>query len=166
MTTRRFTDSDYNLLLSIQWQTLMQSAEDQHLLNEGYYESRPHHNANDPVFIEEMQIKIYRASRQPLVTFDNDATSCYDRILPNMASIACRKFGSDKNMAIVWAKTLEEAQYKLSTMLGASEKLYSHCICIAFTLLDKWQRYNLRTCVRSELAKSSLVSVMCIVPLF
>ena len=128
MTTRRFTDSDYNLLLSIQWQTLMQSAEDQHLLNEGYYESRPHHNANDPVFIEEMQIEIYRASRQPLVTFDNDATSCCDRILLNMASISCRKFGLHKNMAFVWAKTLEEAKYILCTMLGMSEKSDSHCI--------------------------------------
>jgi hypothetical protein len=121
MTTRRFTDSDYNLLLSIQWQTLMQSAEDQHLLNEGYYESRPHHNANDPVFIEEMQFEICRASRKPLVKFDNDPTSCYDRILPNMASIACRKFGFHKNMAFVWAKTLEEGKYKLRTMLGVSE---------------------------------------------
>jgi hypothetical protein len=121
-------EADYNLLLSIQWRTLMHSAEDQHLLNEGQYGSRPHRNAHDPVFIEEMQFEMCRASRKPLVKFDNDATSCYDRILPNMASIACRKFGSDKNMAIVWAKTLEEAKYKLRTMLGVSEKSYSHCI--------------------------------------
>jgi hypothetical protein len=135
LATRRFTDSvihiyeaDYNLLLSIQWRTLKHSAEDQHLLNEGQNGSRPHRNAHDPVFIEEMQFEICRASRKTLVKFDNDATSCYDRILPNMASIACRKFGLHKNMAFAWAKTLEEAKYKLRTMLGVSEKSYYHCI--------------------------------------
>jgi hypothetical protein len=71
----------------IQWRTLMHSAEDQKLLNEGQYGSRPHRNAHDPVFIEEMQFEICRASQKPLVKFDFDATSCYDRILPNMASI-------------------------------------------------------------------------------
>ena len=121
-------EADYNLLLSIQWRTLKHSAEDQHLLNEGQNGSRPHRNAHDPVFIEEMQFEICRASRKTLVKFDNDATSCYDRILPNMASIACRKFGLHKNMAFAWAKTLEEAKYKLRTMLGVSEKSYYHCI--------------------------------------
>jgi hypothetical protein len=45
-----------------------------------------------------------------------------------MASIACRKFGLHKNIAFVWAKTLEEAKYKLRTMLGLSEESYSHCV--------------------------------------
>jgi hypothetical protein len=71
-------EADYtNLLLSIQWRNLMHLTEDQHhLLNEGQYGSRPHHNAHDPVFIEEMQYEICRASRKPLVKFDSDTTSC------------------------------------------------------------------------------------------
>jgi len=99
----------------------MHLAEDNHLLNEGQYGARPERDAPTPVFIEEMQYEICRASRKPLVKFDNDATSCYDRILPNMASIACQKFGLHKNMAFVWAKTLEEAKYKLRTMAARRE---------------------------------------------
>lgn len=60
-------EADYNLLLSIQWRNLMHLAEDHHLLNEGQYGSRPHRNAHDPVFIEEMQFEVCRASRKPLV---------------------------------------------------------------------------------------------------
>ena len=88
-------EDDYNLFLSIQWLTLMHSAEDQHLLNEGQYGYWPHRNAHDPVFLEEMQFERDMPSKQETLgyKFDNDATSCYDRILPNMASIACRKFG-------------------------------------------------------------------------
>ena len=121
-------EADYNLLLSIQWRNLMQLTEDNQLLNEGQYGARPDRNAHDPVFIEEMQYEICQASRTPLVKVDNDATSCYDRILRNMASIACQKFGLHKNMAFVWANTLEEAKYKLCTMLGMSEESYFHYI--------------------------------------
>jgi hypothetical protein len=130
-------EADYNLLLSIQWQNLMHLAEDNQLLNEGQYGARPERDAHTPVFIKEMQYEICRASRKPLVKFDNDATSCYDRILPNMASIACRKFGLHKNMAFVWVKALEEAKYKLRTMLGVSDESYSHCI--AFPIYETGQ---------------------------
>ena len=51
-------EADYNILLSILWQNLMHLAEDHYLLNEGQYGSRPHCNAHDPVFIEEMQFEI------------------------------------------------------------------------------------------------------------
>jgi hypothetical protein len=121
-------EADYYLLLSIQWQNLTHLPEDNQLLNEGQYGAQSECDAHTSVFIEEMQYEICRASRKPLVKFDNDATSCYDRILPNMTAIACRKFGLHKNMAFVWAKTLEEAKYKLRTMLGVSEETYSHCI--------------------------------------
>jgi hypothetical protein len=81
----------------------------------------------EPVLIEEMENEISQASRKSLVKFDNDATSCYDRILAAIASITSRKFGLHKNVAFVMARTLEEARYKLKTALGMSESYYQHC---------------------------------------
>jgi hypothetical protein len=62
-----------------------------------------------------------------LVKFDNDATSCYNRILAAIASITSRKYGIHKNAAFVMATTLQEARYKLKTALGVTESFYKHC---------------------------------------
>jgi hypothetical protein len=62
----------------------------------------------------------------PLITH-NDATLCYDRILPAFATIASRKFGIHKNVAFVMVTTLQECKYKLKTLLGISDEYYKHC---------------------------------------
>jgi hypothetical protein len=62
-----------------------------------------------------------------LINFDNDDASCYDRIIPALASLIGRKFGLHKNVVFVHASTLEETKYKLKTSLGVSEELYANC---------------------------------------
>lgn len=84
--------ADFDLALGVKWRAAMQRAEDLRLLNDGQYGSRSHRNAIDPVFIEELQLEISRATRKP-VTFTNyDATACYDRIIPNLGMTVSRKF--------------------------------------------------------------------------
>ena len=119
-------EADYNLILGIKWRALIHSAADKKQLNNGQY-GRPERSPMEPVFIEEMENEISRASRKSLVKFDNDATSCYDRILAAIASITSRKFGLHKNVAFVMARNLEDARYKLKTALGVSESFYKHC---------------------------------------
>jgi hypothetical protein len=120
-------EADYNLIFGLKWRKLMHAAEDEELLNDGQYGSRPNQSAHDPVFIEEIQSEICRVSRKSNVKFDNDATSCYDCILPSFTSIASHKFGIHKNVAFVMASTLQECKYKLKTLLGVSEQFYQHC---------------------------------------
>jgi hypothetical protein len=81
-------EADYNLILGLKWRKLLHAAEDEGLLNEGQYTSRPNRSAHDPVFIGEMQSEICRVSRKSNIKFDNDVTSCYDHILPTFATIA------------------------------------------------------------------------------
>jgi exonuclease III len=119
-------EADYNALLAMKWRELIHSAEDKNLLNVGTYGSRPNRSATTPVFLEEMMSEITRLTRKLLVTFDNDATSCYDRILPSLASIVSRKYGLSKTVALVMARTLKEARYKLKTSMGVSEEFYQH----------------------------------------
>ena len=89
--------------------------------------SVPQHSAHEPVLIEELQNEISRLCRKYLIKFDNDATSCYDRILVALAAILSRKYGCPKNVTFVMANTLKEAKYKLKTQLGVSEEFYRHC---------------------------------------
>lgn len=119
-------EPEYNAMLGIKWRKLMHHAADKGRLNNGQY-GRHGRSPMEPVFIEEMESEISRASRKSLVKFDNDATSCYDRILVAIASIISRKHGLHKNVAMVMAKTLEEAKYRLKTELGISEDFYQNC---------------------------------------
>ncbi len=120
-------EADYNLLLGVKWRQLLHRAEDKGLINDGCYGSRPGREARTVVFLEIMQMEISRGSRKPFIKFDNDATSCCNRIIPGTAMLISRKFGLHRNVAAVCGKTLAEAHYKIKTMLDVSKEGYSHC---------------------------------------
>ena len=53
--------------------------------------------------------------------FDNNTTSCYNRILISVASLSGRKYGVQKKVVYIHAGTLNEAEYKLKL------SSYRHC---------------------------------------
>lgn len=120
-------EADYNLLLALKWRQAIHHAEDNLLLNDGLYGSRPGRSAHDPALIEVLQHEIYRMSMKPGINFDLDATSCYDRILPNLAAICSRRVGVARSVARMNTNMLEQAKYHLKTSLGISSAYYQHC---------------------------------------
>eukprot|EP00957_Ditylum_brightwellii_P093295 7104675-Ditylum_brightwellii.AAC.1 len=68
--------------------------------------------------MEEMKNETYHCSTKLLLSFDNDAAVCYDRIIPNIANLIGRKKGLHCNLTFVHAKALAEANFKLKTALG------------------------------------------------
>jgi hypothetical protein len=120
-------EADYNFFLQAKWRDLIRHAEKNNSLHTGQYGSRPGRDAHIPTFIEEMKNEICYATRKSLINFDNDAASCYDRIIPALASLIGRKFGLHKNVVFVYAKTLAETKYKLKTSLGVSDEFYENC---------------------------------------
>jgi hypothetical protein len=121
--------ADYNFLLQAKWHQLISHAKNNNLLHPGQYGSRPGQDALIPVFIKEKKTKISYATHKSLIPFDNDAcvVSCYDRIIPALASLIGRKFGLHRNVVFVHATTLEETKYKLKASLGVSDKFYKNC---------------------------------------
>ena len=75
---------------------------------------------------ESIQYEISRASRRPLLHLDYDASSCYDRVIMSIASLAARAYGQHRSITLLNATTLEQAQYLLKTQLGVSSSHYSH----------------------------------------
>jgi hypothetical protein len=104
----------------------MELSEAGQTLNSGQYGSRPSRGAHDPVFIEEFQLEISRASRKTLLQTNYDATSCYDRIIPNLAALVSPKYGVPLPVVMANVKTLQAAKYKLKTELGLSDQWYTH----------------------------------------
>jgi hypothetical protein len=117
---------DYNLLLGIKWRQLLHHVVDTGTVNEACYGTMPGKSSLDPVFIKEMEYEIVRLTRKPLIHFDNDATSCYDRIPCFLANLASRKYGQSANVCMVQGNTLQEARYHLKTKFGISEEYVTH----------------------------------------
>ena len=76
--------------------------------------------------LEELQFELSRMSRKSFIQTNYDATACYDRIIPNLATLASRHFGKDKHVALTNTRTLEHARYFIRTEMGLSQTSYTH----------------------------------------
>jgi len=74
-----------------------------------------------------MKNEICHATCKSLINFDNDVASCYDRIIPALASLIGRAYGMHHKVVFVHASTLEETKYKLKTSLGILYAFYKSC---------------------------------------
>ena len=80
-----------------------------------------------PTILEELQCETSRVSKRPLVHNNYDATSCYDRIIMNLAGLIARNYGKHKAIVFINRNTLLQVICILKTKLGVSEENYSHC---------------------------------------
>jgi len=110
-------EADYNLLLGVKWRTLMHHAVDNTLLHDSQSGGVPGRDSITPVLIIEMQYKITRATRKAL---DFDATSCYDRIIESVSSLAARSYGQNRYLCFIHTSHLREARYLMKTQMGGS----------------------------------------------
>ena len=81
-------EADYNLILALQARKMVHRAEDNRLLHENLYGATAGRTAHDPVGIEEFVTEITRLSRKPCIKNAEDATACYDSILPGVGNLA------------------------------------------------------------------------------
>jgi exonuclease III len=119
-------ESDYNALLGIKMRQVVHRAEDTNSLHRGTYGSRANRQATDPTFLEVLQYDYASLTRWPEIKFSNDATSCYDRIIPSVSNVIARSMGLHKNIAKIHGSMLEHAVYRIKTQLGISTDSYTH----------------------------------------
>ena len=60
--------------------------------------------------------------------FDNDATACYDHIIPSMAMLKCCHAGLNCNAAKVVLQFLQRAHYHVQTAYGISIEVFINLI--------------------------------------
>jgi len=120
-------EADYNLILAVKWRQLLRFACDKGYVNVNLFGSQPGKEALDSCFIRELEYEMTRLTRKPIIHFDNDATSCYDRIPVFIANVISRKYGMNRRVCMVQGRTLAEAKYFLKTKLGISDTYIKHC---------------------------------------
>ena len=82
--------------------------------------------ATIPPLMRELMTEIARCSRKNMIRFDNDVTSCYDKIVASIGLLVSQTYRMNKLVAVFWGKTLQEAEYKLKTSFKLSETGYKH----------------------------------------
>jgi hypothetical protein len=118
-------ESDFNLWMGIVWgRRLIHQAEDLELLEDEQSGSRPGRKCQDVVIFKHMTYSINRMSRTDCITFDNDAKSCFDRIVMVCASLITQRYGMDTSVIELVIKTLSQIKYFAKTYCGISEVPY------------------------------------------
>ena len=87
-------EADFNFILKFVWgKKLVQNAEKHQSLGDCNHGSRAGRQTYDALLQKMLLYEQARLSRTSLITVDNDAKSCYDRIPRTLAGVACMSFG-------------------------------------------------------------------------
>jgi hypothetical protein len=120
-------EADYNLLLKIIWaRKIVWNASKGKKLNDGQAGSRPGKRAINVVLQKEMKYLFARLTRTPMGTIDNDAKSCYDRIICNLAMMVSRYYGVPLNFCNMQGETLKNSVFNIRTGLEDATITYQH----------------------------------------
>jgi hypothetical protein len=82
--------------------------------------------SNASLAIRNIAIRIFRLSRQQYGQITYDSRACYDRILPNIAAMASRKYGIPETLANLYYKTLTNTKYRVKIIGGTKRYVYSN----------------------------------------
>ena len=78
----------------------------------------------DALFLARLEKDIIRQVKANSAHMDNDATGCYDRIVPALGMLACRRLGIPDNAIACQAQTLFHMRYAVKHQSGISTNEY------------------------------------------
>jgi hypothetical protein len=61
-----------------------------------------------------------------IIGFNNDAKGCFDRKIPIIAALVCRRQGLPKTVVDTFLDVLYGMQYRIRTALGLSDEVFSN----------------------------------------
>ena len=82
------------------------------------------------VLLKRISYDIIRQTQMDACIFDNDASACYDRMIPSIAMIKSRRTGMSRPVTLVMLTLFEQMKYFVRTAYGVST--------VAFTNLIDW----------------------------
>jgi hypothetical protein len=122
-------EADYNIFLKTMWaKRLVARGEECNAFGESQQGSRKKRTANDAVLLKRLTYDLTRLLRTNLGTFDNDAKSCYDRVINGLAMIAARRLGMPELVIQTHAGVLAHMKYSIKTSYGVSDLIIASMV--------------------------------------
>jgi hypothetical protein len=112
-------EADFNFMLKLIWgRRLVRHAELYRCLGTSNHGSRSGRQTIDALLEKLLMYEYARLTRTSLVTVDNDAKSCYDRIIKSLAMLACIGVGLPLLAAAMHNKTHHGMVHSIKTRQG------------------------------------------------
>jgi hypothetical protein len=124
MRTIQLMHSVFNMNIKKLGQDMMRSAEDCNILAREQFGSRKKHQSITAALNKRLTMDLLRQKRQAGALCSNDAKSCYDRIVHNIATLAMRWTGMPAKPIRSMFDTLQKAEHRVTTAYGISEQTY------------------------------------------
>ena len=112
-------EADFNFVLKLIWgHRLVRHAEKYKMLGMANHGSRPGRQTKDAHMEKLLLYENARLTRTSLITMDNDAKSCYDRIIKTLALIACIGVGLPIMAAAMHNRTHSSMSHQIKSRHG------------------------------------------------
>jgi hypothetical protein len=122
----QITEKDENLLTGITiGRRLVSHGEMLHAFGDEQGGSRPDRQTGEISLFKHFMFSISRTTQTDLATFDNDAKSCYDRIVMTLASLSAQRLGIDPKVCELLLHILHSHKHKISTQHGTSTEHFT-----------------------------------------
>ena len=118
--------ADFNMTMGTLFgYRMMRSGEKLKQFGEEQSGSRKNKDCQDVQSFKHSVFSIVRLSRAHGSSFDNDAKSCFDRIVMLFPSILAQRLGMSEKACNLFLTTLSKIEYKTKTIHGISEAIYT-----------------------------------------
>ena len=122
-------EADYNLYLKQMWaKRAVRHAEDHNCLGNEQGGSRPNRSAINVANMKALTYAFARLSKTGLGTFNNDAKSCFDRIMAAIALIYCIALGMPDAPCQIHGQAISKMKHYVKTLQGTSQNYYSNAL--------------------------------------
>ena len=124
MRTILLMNAEFNMNNKKLGREMMANAERHGKIAREQYGRRRHHQCILSALNKRLTMDVLRQTRRAGALCANDAKSCFDRVVHNIASLAMRRMGVMVNPIKSMFATLQAASHKIRTAFGVSGKTY------------------------------------------
>ena len=129
--------ANLNMFFCFTWgKKLLHNILDQALFLPEQMGSRPGYQCGSAALMKVITFDLIRLMQAVATIFNNDATACYDRIIPFLALLCCQHFGLSSEAADFMLHFLRTAEYCVRTCYGPSESFFFNIVQAIFGVLQ------------------------------
>ena len=120
-------EADYNLILKFSWShQSIHNTERHNMLGENQWRGISKYSSNIAALLDIIISDIHTISGRTLFKLRNDATTYFDRMIPNLISLCSRIYEVPDNVCKLYAQILQTKKYKVQIVLGISKIHYQY----------------------------------------